>query len=371
MGIKSVLRPAVRISRRLGLIKAAYFAMKPFSHKKIKLSSESARKKLEEFSPPQNGTSRADNALIKPYKYDLQIIIPAYNVENYLAECVNSVLDQKTEYSYRVIIIDDGSTDKTGAIADSFANNPKCEIIHQENQGLSGARNAGLKNINAKYVMFVDSDDKLTGGGAVQALLAAAFKYDADIVQGGHNTLLGNVVKDLGKKYKKLEFLKADGKFGGWAWGKIFRGELFEKIKFPEKYWFEDSIMSFLIYPVAEKTLVIPDIIYSYRMNSAGITQTAANKKKSVDTYWITELLMHERENFNLPVDETYYKKIIRQIILNYARTRKQCIFELTSGLFEKYFKEEYKYKKYIELERAFRSRDFGQYRLYCLTHHE
>ena len=118
--------------------------------------------------------------------FDLDIIVPCYNVENQVENCIDSLITQKTKYNFRIILIDDGSTDKTGKIIDSYVYNPTIKIIHQKNRGHSGARNSGLNIIDAKYVMFVDSDDKLCSENAVQKLLDCAYQYNADIVEGGN-----------------------------------------------------------------------------------------------------------------------------------------------------------------------------------------
>ena len=92
-------------------------------------------------------------------KIKVSIIIPVYNVEKYLEECVNSILNQKIK-NYEIILVDDGSTDSSGEICDKMsANNQEITVIHQKNQGLSEARNSGIKKATGEYLMFVDSDD--------------------------------------------------------------------------------------------------------------------------------------------------------------------------------------------------------------------
>ena len=108
---------------------------------------------------------------------DLDIIIPAYNAENYIDKCLNSVLSQKTKYNFRVLVIDDGSTDATGKILDGYSG---ISVIHQENRGFSGARNAGLDRAEADYLLFLDSDDELCPG-AVEALMSRAKEWDCAI----------------------------------------------------------------------------------------------------------------------------------------------------------------------------------------------
>ena len=112
----------------------------------------------------------------------LSIIVPVYNVEEYLPHCINSLLDQGlTEKQYEIILVNDGSTDNSPVICQSYVD--KYPFIHcysQKNQGLSGARNTGMKHVKGKYVQFVDSDDFLQPN-SIKAVLEAAEKYDADL----------------------------------------------------------------------------------------------------------------------------------------------------------------------------------------------
>lgn len=93
----------------------------------------------------------------------LSIIVPIYNVEQYLAKCIDSLLNQDLSTSeYEILLVDDGSTDNSGQIADSFLeNHQNIIVLHQNNQGLSGARNTGIRNARGEYIQFVDSDDNL------------------------------------------------------------------------------------------------------------------------------------------------------------------------------------------------------------------
>ena len=91
-------------------------------------------------------------------KFELSIIIPCYNVEKYIDECINSVLEQDVN-SYEILLINDGSTDNTLNILESYRKNSKIKVINQQNGGLSKARNIGLLNAKGEYILFLDSDD--------------------------------------------------------------------------------------------------------------------------------------------------------------------------------------------------------------------
>ncbi|MBQ3006127.1 MAG: glycosyltransferase [Clostridia bacterium] len=111
----------------------------------------------------------------------ISVIIPVYNVEAYLRECVESVLKQ-TYQNFEIILVDDGSTDSSGDICDEYAgNDERISVVHQKNGGLSAARNTGLAEANGKYIYFLDSDDYITET-AFEKLLEIAGKDNSDIV---------------------------------------------------------------------------------------------------------------------------------------------------------------------------------------------
>ena len=94
------------------------------------------------------------------YKIQVSIVVPVYNVESYLERCVESLLKQDIMDPIEILLIDDGSTDQSGAICDAYAKqNPQILVYHKENGGLSDARNFGLDRANGAYILFVDSDD--------------------------------------------------------------------------------------------------------------------------------------------------------------------------------------------------------------------
>ena len=264
---------ATRLNQLLYAIKVIFTSQKVYETKKQALV------RLEKFSPRPQGSSIALNTICEG-KYDLQIIIPAYNVEQYIEECIDSILEQRTKYTYKIVIINDGSIDKTQNILKLYEENPKIEIIHQENRGFSGARNRGLELIEAKYVAFVDSDDMLAPN-AIERLLDTAFEQDADIVEGGFYRLEDKIT--VGYRHKKVEQVNAVGFLKGYPCGKVFKSCLFEKIHFPENFWFEDSIGVFMLYPNAYKAFIIPNIVYIYRITTTGITHVAPFKKKCID----------------------------------------------------------------------------------------
>lgn len=112
----------------------------------------------------------------------ISVIVPVYNVEDYLEECINSILGQ-TYKNLEIILVDDGSTDNSSKICDIYEKKDKrIKVIHKENGGLSSARNEGLKYRTGEYISFVDSDDFIDKT-MYEKLYSAIKKYDADVVR--------------------------------------------------------------------------------------------------------------------------------------------------------------------------------------------
>ena len=112
----------------------------------------------------------------------ISVIVPIYNSKPYLAECIESILDQKINVPIEVLLIDDGSTDGCGEVCDKYAaREERVRVIHQENQGLSAARNSGIDAAMGEFLLFVDSDDLLEPD-AVRRAVDAQRQQDADLV---------------------------------------------------------------------------------------------------------------------------------------------------------------------------------------------
>lgn len=146
------------------LLMAYYMVARNFvkSRKKKIYDALKVREELLREYPIENMESEIINLPTNEH-VDLSIIMPAYNVEKYIKEAIDSVLNQKTKYNYELIIVNDGATDNTKKIIQSIESD-KIKYIEQKNQGLSGARNTGINNAVGKYITFMDSDDLLEDG---------------------------------------------------------------------------------------------------------------------------------------------------------------------------------------------------------------
>lgn len=285
------------------------------SEDKIEKNVDNARKDLCEYYPYRNASVVNKNKFHK-VKYDLQIIVPVYNVEQYVEKCLDSILSQKTKYTYCVYIINDGSTDNSSNIINKYGDIENVRIINQENGGLAAARNTGLKDIYAKYIMFVDSDDYISSN-CVDVMLKCAYENDADIVETSYVSLKGD---------RKIEYIKNTGcieekDLFGFAWGKVYKSDLFKELIFPNSYLYEDTMLYFMVFEKSKKIYSLSDITYVHTVNSGGIAMSSIGNKKSIDTYWITEILHNERTTLRYINDDKYVNKLKKQFIQNYSRT--------------------------------------------------
>ncbi|MCQ2440526.1 MAG: glycosyltransferase [Clostridia bacterium] len=302
-------------------IKKAKYVFCCFFYKSYKLPSKQEVIKILEKASGQKYSKLCiinKEKIVNNKKYDLDIIVPVYNVEKYLDDCLSSILNQKTKYSIRVICINDGSTDASKSILEKWSDNDtRVFIINQENKGLSAARNVGLKHMNSKFVMFVDSDDILLEG-AIDCLLDKAIETNADIVEGSY-FYFNDDVGIIDEHTEKSGLITKDEMYG-FPWGKLFNPNIFKKIVFPEGYWYEDTIMRYLIYIYYDKKIGIKDYVYKYRKNYLGITQTSGMSDKSADTVLVMLQTYDACLELGIKYDQEDYNSVLKHIKLSAFR---------------------------------------------------
>ena len=210
----------------------------------------------------------------------VSVIVPVYNVENYLRRCLDSIVCQ-TYKNLEIILIDDGSTDKSGKICDEYAKKDKrIKVIHKENEGVAIARNDGISKTTGKYIAFIDSDDYVDTN-YINFLISIAITNDTDIVQCDSKLFMDNKEKqnvDIKKIYDTKIISGLDGAkcmlyqslVNSSLWGKIIKKSLFNKLKFPEKKTHEDLYGMYFLLVKAKKVAVtqIPMYFYRYRQDS-------------------------------------------------------------------------------------------------------
>lgn len=256
---------------------------------------------------------------------DLSIIIPVYNGEMFLKDCINSVLSQKTKYSFEVICVDDGSTDSSFSILQSYEKDSRIKIIKQENQGISSARNQGLKRAQGKYIMLVDNDDMLADG-IIQILLDYAIQYDADIVKCGHK-IVGKRqydVIDSSFHVKSGRLQEELVSYNGYIWGMLIKRKIFRKIKFPEGFWYEDMITRLLVYRLCNAFVYVDRPLYLHRMHSNNASAKVWNTQnaKALDQFVLAKEITEYADFLGLPLDEWVYRLYLSEFgRLLYDRT--------------------------------------------------
>lgn len=370
-----------KILRKAGLGLPALKLAKPFIKADTVLPSvEEAGRQLSALSPDPGSSCLWDKGCEIRGDFELDIIVPAYNVEKYIKRCIDSALSQQTKYSFRLIIIDDGSTDATPGIIDSYAEDKHVLIRHQENLGLAGARNTGLRLSDSEYVMFLDSDDFLPPG-SIEALLQAVAENSTHniyiYISEGAFAQCDTAGKQLSLNAHKSGRLDPRSGLYGFACMKVFRAELFEQLCFPQGYLYEDSIMAQIIYPLCEKrgytAWGVADCVYNYTVNPAGITASSRSRPKSIDSLWITLALYKDRQKLGLVNDQAYYEYILSMLILSYRRTGaqsediKKAMFVVWKDFLEREFSDfRTENSKHKILEQAVRERNFPLYRAAC-----
>lgn len=366
-------RASSRVARKLGfwpLLRKLYLSL---FHERMTLESMAEMKaSLAQFTPPMSrsyGSSLCHNTIAA--EYDLQIIVPAYKVEKYIDACMESVLSQDTRYNILLTVVNDGSPDGTRDLLRKYENLPQVEIIDQENRGFSGARNAGLRVIKGRYVTFLDSDDMLAPH-SIDALMDKAVATGADIVEGSHTTFRGNGFDYHTDRHTETMGEKWLGVLFGFPWGKVYRAQLFEHLCFPEGYWFEDTLCSFLIHPMAKKICTIPDVVYRYRSNPQGITSTSRGNPKVIDTLLITMQLLEEAREMGLLADAQLYDMFLVQVRNNAGRISTlsnakldKLVFRISCNLRKEYFPNSHTQRDDLRLvEQSLDSTDFMHYQI-------
>lgn len=238
----------------------------------------------------------------------VSIIVPVYNVEDYLDECVNSLINQ-TMREIQIILVDDGSTDKSGKIADRYAAlDSRILALHKINGGQSSARNLGLKYASGEYVLYVDSDDYIIPE-TCQVLYTKAREQDADIIHGDILNEAEKLKKD--PSFRRLQsdgkaittglFLKekiTTGTYDIVPWIYMVKRDFLIKndLYFAEGYYYEDQLYTMELLSCPGKILKIRFPYYFYRMDRPGSTTNVMSLKKATDAAYICEQMLDKLE---------------------------------------------------------------------------
>ncbi len=221
----------------------------------------------------------------------ISVIIPVYKVEKYLCRCVDSVLEQ-TYTNMEIILVDDGSPDNCPVMCEEYARqDSRVKVIHQENAGLSGARNAGIDMAQGQWLAFVDSDDYLAAD-FLERLYQACVDTGSSLSVCRWEYVRGETIPEHGtgetRVYTGREMLAnlyvPDGAYFVVAWNKLYRKELFEDIRYPLGKIHEDEATTYRIYDKVKKAAYVDRSLYGYFVTPVSITRGFNPKRMD----WVT-----------------------------------------------------------------------------------
>jgi len=216
----------------------------------------------------------------------ISVVIPVYNVELYLRQCIDSVLAQ-TYNDFEVLLIDDGSTDESGVICDEYGlKDSRVRVIHKTNGGLSSARNCGIDNARGEWIIFIDSDDLWSCNDCISVLHDYSIKYNLDILRFEYIPVDENLKSFYVERRDKSQIQnRALSNYemvqyaisGEWfAWLYLIRKDVLSNIRFDESVKFQEDI-DFYCRLLAKEELrcgYVADEFYLYRKRESSITTT-------------------------------------------------------------------------------------------------
>ena len=256
-------------------------------------------------------------------RFDLSIVVPVYNYEKFIRSNIESILNQKTKYTYELILIDDGSTDGTNSILADYKELKNVKLIEQKNQGIAGARNTGINEASGKYIMFVDCDD-IIHDDMVEVMLNVAYMNDCDIVMSGHNLVkerddrVYSVLPIVYPGTNLMGYKDEDNilNYAGLPWGKIYKRNLWRNVRFLRGYWYEDTIIQWLIFPQCIKFQYIPKVEYEYRWYEKNFSrvQNSGKDTKCIDRYWMLLDIIEKYKELQLPINSMFYLLLLKHL---------------------------------------------------------
>lgn len=297
----------------------------------------------------------------------ISVIVPVYNVEEYLSECVESIRNQ-TYNNLEIILVDDGSTDNSANICDEYAKkDSRIKVIHKKNGGLADARNAGIKIATGKYIGFVDSDDFIlpdmyeklfnTIESTASDIVMAKWCYDDEIEKSDNSTENEPIVFT---NCEALDFL-IQGRKGQHistsVWDRLYKREVIQEVWFPFGKCYEDIVWTTNVFWNAKRIAYIAQTVYIYRKREGSITQKDSIEKGVIPDRIINDRLYLLKEQVvflkNIGLDKlasecNYRRYELMLVYLSFGcwnkKSNKQC-FEINT-LLNKEKEWALKYKK-------------------------
>jgi glycosyltransferase involved in cell wall biosynthesis len=266
----------------------------------------------------------------------ISIIVPVFNSAGHLADCIKRILSQ-TFTAFECILVDDGSTDESLNICQNYSKlDNRIKILHQNNAGVSSARNTGLNNCTGEYIGFVDSDDTVFPE-MYQTLYKNITVKNHDVICCGfkHKENEYSAAADFERQSRAetVYFLENAGLFGT-VWNKLYKREIIEKnnIRFSEGYSFgEDFLFNLTFFSFASSVLCISDVLYEYNINERSVSKNRPGfaqslyrfKKVNKQILQLTETAGKRFRGRILALDFTYTVFLIRNIYVLHNQYRR------------------------------------------------
>ncbi len=263
----------------------------------------------------------------------VSVIIPVYNVLPYLREALDSVINQ-TYKNLEILVVDDGSTDGSGEVCDEYLSDPRVIVIHQENKGLSGARNTGLDRMTGEYVAFLDSDDAFMPE-MIEKMLDAMVRNQVSAAMCGFiacftnsNMRAPNTRRNEQLHYNKERIISSSTGLNmaitnkaSWAvWNKLYQHSIWSSIRFPENANYEDMRVMCHVIERCDQIVIVPEMHVLYRQRFGSITRT--QNEKNLHDYLIAIRAIDKYVELHFPSVFSYE---------NIIRFRERCARSLSS----------------------------------------
>lgn len=256
----------------------------------------------------------------------VSVIVPIFNVEKYLLKCVDSIRNQSYK-NLEILLIDDGSTDNSGIIADQLSSSDeRIKVVHKANGGLSSARNKGLDICTGEFLCFVDSDDYIKST-YVEELLNACNLNNSDMAMCFYFSVKDNEelfsldekynngsIEVLTKRQACMKYLKTPYIV---AWNKLYKRKVFDNIRFPDGKLHEDVGTTYKCYWNANKVAIVNRELYGYRVNDNGIMRAKYSTRRYDELCAINEAIVFFDNEYEKDINECFYRLYLGRSILH------------------------------------------------------
>ena len=253
----------------------------------------------------------------------ITVVVPIYKVETYLKKCIESIRRQ-TYQNLEILLVDDGSPDNCPKICDEYAQiDERIQVIHKENGGLSSARNAGIDRATGEYISFVDSDDYIEAN-MIELLYEGILKHQCEIaicnhyVEKGDQLLMELPPVDKEWVYTSQEATKLlieDTVIKSYAWDKLYKTELFQKVRYPNRRNYEDIATTYLLFDQANRICKLQGYEYYYQVREDSISNNNSTQKWHKNCGDIITSMLERYEYFKRKDEKEFQELALAKLI--------------------------------------------------------